>query len=862
MARLFKSKLLWIAVIVAALVGLYALVGFKFAPGLVRDHAIKYVRQHYGRELRVGEVRLDPFKLQAEIGDLAFPDADGTPMLGFRRLFVDFELASLWQRTLIFKDVIVEVPEVSAVIRRDGAMNLADLAPKKAAPPEESEESALPDVWLQSVAVKDGRVDFADLARTRPFKRKFSPVTFSLKDFRTTPEGGGFQLSASSEAGETFDWKGRFALAPKVSSQGELAIGGLQVPGVAEYLGDALPFNLSSGVVNLAGTYALALGREFDVELKLPKIELSGLGLRARGENDDWVSVPSVVLANTAVALPEQTVDLQSIVVSGLKARAWMSPDGSINLAALFAPADASATDAEPATAVASAASPPTATSARKTTATAGTGSGNPWQVRIASVDVANASIDFEDRMKEPAKQFAVAPLNVRVRNASLDLAQALPISIDAVINSHAPFKAEGTVTPEPLAAQLDVTLAKARMTILQPYVLPLADLTIKAGELGLRGKVRLDPSDAPGPDLSFDGDVTIDGFKSVDNALRKDLVNFRKVALGKLRVAMGPDAVSIDTITVSEPFARVIIGEEGVINIRAVLDPEGAAATLETRRAQAAAEATMTPAEKRRREKELAQAEARAAKARKASGGAVATPPPATLPAEGMPIRIREVRIDDGTMDFTDLYVQPNFAAEITRLGGTLAGLSSDPASHANLDLKGEVGEFSPVTISGEVQLFAFERHTDVGLRFENISLPIFNPYSGRLSGYAITKGKLTTEIHYLIQDRKLDAQHKIRIDQLEWGDATAAKGEATLPVKLATALLRDRNGVIELDIPVTGSIDDPTFRIGPIVWQVIKNILSKAVTAPFALLGSLFAGAEDAQFVDFAPGSADARP
>ena len=343
MARILKSKLVWAAAIVAALVGLYALVGFKVAPGLVRDQAIKYVRLNYGRELRIGEVRIDPFKLQAEIRDLAIPDADGSPMLGFRRLFVDFELASLWQRTLIFKDVIVDVPEVRAVIRRGGAMNLADLAPKKSAPSAESEDPALPAVWLQSVAVKDGRADFLDLARKRPFERKFSPVTFSLKDFRTTPEGGGFQLSASSEAGESFDWKGRFALAPKVSSHGELAIGGLQAPGVAEFLGDALPFDLTSGVVNLAGTYALALGKEFDVKLKLPKIELTGLGLRARGQSDDWVTVPSVVLSNTAVALPEQTVDLASIVVSGLKAQAWMSPDGSINLVSLVAPADASA---------------------------------------------------------------------------------------------------------------------------------------------------------------------------------------------------------------------------------------------------------------------------------------------------------------------------------------------------------------------------------------------------------------------------------------------------------------------------------------------------------------------------------------
>ena len=109
MARIFKSKLAWAAALVAALVGLYALIGFKVAPGLVRDQAIKYVRQTYGRELRIGEVKLDPFKLQAEIRNLTFPDADGSPMLGFRRLFVDFELASLWQRTLIFKDVIVEV---------------------------------------------------------------------------------------------------------------------------------------------------------------------------------------------------------------------------------------------------------------------------------------------------------------------------------------------------------------------------------------------------------------------------------------------------------------------------------------------------------------------------------------------------------------------------------------------------------------------------------------------------------------------------------------------------------------------------------------------------------------------------------
>jgi hypothetical protein len=214
------------------------------------------------------------------------------------------------------------------------------------------------------------------------------------------------------------------------------------------------------------------------------------------------------------------------------------------------------------------------------------------------------------------------------------------------------------------------------------------------------------------------------------------------------------------------------------------------------------------------------------------------------------------------GTMDFADFSVQPNFAAAIESLGGVITGMSCDPNARATVKLDGNVGAYSPVLISGTTQPFAFDRYTDITMKFENISLPVFNPYSGKFAGYNIAKGKLFTDLHYQIDNRKLEAKHKIRIDQLEWGEATASKEEATLPVKFATSLLKDVNGVINLDIPVSGTLDDPTLRIGPIVWQVIKNILAKAVTAPFKALGALFKGAEEAQFIDFAPGSAVLDP
>jgi hypothetical protein len=528
---------------------------------------------------------------------------------------------------------------------------------------------------------------------------------------------------------------------------------------------------------------------------------------------------------------------VQKVTLDGLEADAWMSADRSINLEQLFA----TGPSAEPQVAA------PPATPATPAT---------PWTITVGGVELTNAAVAFEDRTLTPASRFDLAPVNLRVSDVSLDLSRPLPVQLDAVINGHARFDASGTLTPEPLAAELDVKLAKARMQILQPYVLPVADLTITGGELDVAGKATLAPPGGDAPEMAFAGDVAIDGFRSVDNSLKQDLVSFRRLELSKLRYAMAPDSLTIDRVLVRQPYARVIISPEQVVNIAAVLDPQGTAEALAQRRAEAAAEAARSPAERRRLEKEQAAAERAAAKARK--DGPVPPPVQEPAPADTFPIRIREIRVDGGRMNFSDFFVKPNFSADVQQLSGTITGASSAFDSRAKVRLTGKLDEFSPVSIQGELQPFAFDRYTDLGLKFENISLPIFNPYSTPLAGYNIAKGKLTTDLHYTIVDRKLDAQHKIRIDQLEWGEATATQGEATLPVKFATSLLKDKDGVINLDVPVGGTLDDPSFRIGPIIWQVIKNIIVKAVTAPFSLLGSLFAGAEEAQYIDFAPGEA----
>jgi uncharacterized protein involved in outer membrane biogenesis len=845
MPKFFKSKLFWAAAVPLALVGLYAVLGFKVAPGIVRDQAQAFVREHYARELAIGEISIHPFKLQAEVRNLSLPDADGKPMLGFERLFVDFELSSLWNRAFTFKDVIVEAPAARVVLRPDGSLNLADLAL-----PEEEPESPTPSVWIQSLAVDRGAIEFTDEARSKPITRKFEDAGFGLKDFRTTPDGGDFSFVARSPNDETFEWKGRFAVEPAISSEGEFKLGNLQAAGLLDFLGDARPFHATRGSIGLSGSYRVVLGDEIELGVDIPTVELKDFSFRARGADADWVQFPSLLISGTRLALPAQTVQVDKVVLDGLTAQAWLAADGTVNLQQML---DFSALEAEASAPPATSDAPGSAAAAPAPAAPA-----RPWTVALGGFELTNAKVAFEDRSAEPYKSFELAPVNLRVADISLDLARPLPVELDATINGHALFDAKGTLTPEPLAADFDISFAKARMQLLQPWVLPVADLTITGGELNVTGKATLAPPGQDRPEVTFAGEVTIDGFRSVDNALKQDFVNFDRLTLAKVSYAMAPDALSIDTVTVRNPYARVIISPEQVINIAAVLDPQGTAAALEARRAAAAAEAAMTPAERRRaaREKEAAAEAEEKAKQAARKAGKTAAPVEQPVPPDTFPIRIRELRIEGGRMNFSDYFVQPNFSADVQDLSGTVGGISSAFESHAKVDLAGKLGEFSPVSIRGELQPFAFDRYTDIGLKFENISLPILNPYSTPLAGYAIAKGKLTTDLHYRIENRNLDAQHKIRVDQLEWGEATATQGEATLPVKFATALLKDRHGVISLDVPVAGTLDDPTFRIGPIVWQVIKNIIAKAVTAPFALLGSLFAGAEEAQFVDFAPG------
>jgi hypothetical protein len=839
-----KTKAFRISAVAALLVALYALAGFVFAPKILRSALLQDIPKTLGATPTVGDIHINPFLFQVEIKDFSLAAPGGEKLAGFRRLFVDFELSSIWHRAYSFADIDIDAPAVNAVVAPDGQLNLLQLTPKSAPAQPPQKKEPLPNIRIGRFKVSNGLVTYDDRSRPSEFAARLEPINFELDSFTTGVEGGRFTFTGSSKLGERVEWHGHVSVQP-VESDGEFQIDGLQAHTIWEYVEDRLSFAVNSGTIDLNATYKFSLSDAVDLKAAISKIAIHDLAVRPKESSIDWVAVPSLLLSGITVDLANKQAHADSLTLTGVKLTTWLEPDGSFNLLKLAQPPpsvpNSPATPAGPSAASAvaipaPAAAPPAAAAPQ-------------WQFALGEFELREGSISAEDRSTSPAAQVLLAPFSLKVAGASLDLTKPVTLSLDTRINDAGSMSASGDVTPQPLSANLALKLDGVELKTLQPYIVKHTSMTLLSGRLSGDVKVRYG---ANKPAMQAAGNISIAGLHTVDNALHDDFINWERLDLSGIAFQHDPDRLDIEQVTARKLFARVIIEPDTSLNVTRVLAGPGATVIAPAApggtpvAATAPIHAEPTPTAPRA---------AKHAPIKSAKNAASAPPPESAT----MPMAIKKIVLHASQANFTDLSVQPNFSTGIQSIEGTVIGLSSKENSRARVDIHGAVDAFSPVSITGEVNVLSAALYTDLALSFRNMELSTFNPYSGKFAGYNITKGKLTTELHYKVEGRKLDAQHHITVDELEFGDKTASKDAVSLPIKLAVALLKDRNGVIDLDIPVTGTLDDPSFRLGPIIWKVFVNILEKAVTAPFALLGALFGGGPDLQFIDFQPGAAD---
>jgi uncharacterized protein involved in outer membrane biogenesis len=795
-----RPRTRWILLGVSALVlAGYAAAGFFVVPRVARSQIESFVAETLHRRIALGEIAFNPFTLEANISDLKLTEADGAPLISFRHLRINAELASLWRRGVVFKEIELVAPEVEVVIAPDGSLNLARLAPP--AGPRQDKPKAddgLLRLHIGRLAVSDGRVGFQDGTRAHPFSTALTPIGFSLTDFRTdVGHRNGYSFTAATKAGEKLEWTGAFTVQP-LGSTGTFGLSDLRLATLDDYLEGDLPVKLASGTVTLRGSYDFDL-QPLSLEVTLPSINVRDLSLAERGSAAKApVVVPQIDVQNVAFSLSRRDVGVQRLDVRGAHIDLLRERNGSINLTRLVktSPASSPAKPAEQAAL--------------------------PWTIHADVIALDGATVVAEDRTTSPPARMRLTPIGVAINDWTTAPKARPKVDVKIGIDGRGVLAVRGDVGLEPPSAALAINLQGFPLPSLQPYVAQATAMKVHSGRLGVKGNLAFTaPANAPLAS-KFSGEMRIDDLRTTDDKPDEDFVKWRTLAVTGIQFQQRPDRLLIERIVAREPYARVIIAEDASVNIARVLVPHKDADRTDADRTVASEKG-------------------------KAAG--------ASAP---LPIAIRTVQVIDGSANFADNSVQPSFATGIGGLNGQVTGLSSDPKSRAQVALTGSVDQYSPVDLTGEVNLLSADVYTRLALSFRNIELTTFNPYSGKFAGYNISRGKLSTEMKYHVEERKLEAQHHIVVDNLEFGDQTHSKDAAPIPIKLGVALLKDRRGVIEVDLPVSGTLDDPQFHLGTIIWKGIVGMLGSIVRAPFKALGAMFGSGEDLQFVEFQPGSA----
>jgi outer membrane protein OmpA-like peptidoglycan-associated protein len=217
------------------------------------------------------------------------------------------------------------------------------------------------------------------------------------------------------------------------------------------------------------------------------------------------------------------------------------------------------------------------------------------------------------------------------------------------------------------------------------------------------------------------------------------------------------------------------------------------------------------------------------------------------------------------GTATFRDESIAPPVQAGLHDLTGTVKGLSSKQMARAEVNLSGKIDKVAPLKVAGTINPLTEDTFTDLTIRFDNVDLTTAAPYTGKYVGYPIRKGKLFLDLVYKVSQKQLEAENKVAVDQLTFGEKTDSPDATSLPVPLAIALLKDRQGRIDIDLPIRGDLKDPDFRYGKAVWATLGNLLTKMVASPFALMGKLVPGGgdgEELQHLAFQPGSTTLDP
>ncbi len=438
-----------------------------------------------------------------------------------------------------------------------------------------------------------------------------------------------------------------------------------------------------------------------------------------------------------------------------------------------------------------------------------------PFVVKLDRVSLADGRVLFTDASKEGPVRLALGGIKLEARGLSTGPGSRGSFELSSKINDRCTLGASATLGLKPLDCEAKLDLAGFEPAWVQPYFTDKVRILLTRGSCTLAGTLKVSKDTSLKPRVAFSGKAALSDFVSLDKATSEDFLRCRALSLNSMKLGLNPGFVDIGTVAVRGLSSRVIVARDGTLNVTSVVKKGGK--------------------------------------------------PKKTAPGPGggkktfEKIAIGQVVVDGARVLFVDRSVREGYSAELSRLKGTVRGISSSRSSRADVKLSGLLNRSAPVLLTGRINPFKENLYVNLHTSLTDLDLSPMTPYAGTYVGYAVDKGKLSLDLTYLIDRKNLDSQNNIFIDQFTFGQGMESPRATKLPVRFAVSLLKDARGRIDLKIPVKGRTDDPQFSVWGIVLTVLKNLVVKAATSPFALLEAMYPGASESNAVEFAYGSDD---
>ncbi|VVP47751.1 DUF748 domain-containing protein [Pseudomonas fluorescens] len=787
---------------------LYSLLGFLILPGIALRVANQQLAHYATVPAHLQRIEINPFSLEVSLWGLVIGEP-GKEQVGFERLYANLQLDSLWTKAVHLSEIELDKAKTEILFGKDGRLNLLGLFKIPASEPTPADPDAKPfPLRVERINLVGGSVHFQDLRPSEPIEFIYDKLDLELKHLSTLPDDSAdMTLVAIGPAGGQVDWTGNFSLIP-LASEGKLKITDGKMKSFWPYVRDAVPLDLESGVLSLSTDYKLNLSKETELLLSNVAVSIAPFAIKAP-DGRPLAKLDRLDISETTVDLAKQHVVVGKIRSHKLETWAALEADGQLDWQKLFASQPskpAAKAKAEPASTPAAADSPTPEP----------VPPGKPWQVLLKDVQLRDSLVHLADRKAQPAVALEVGPLNLDLQNFDSLNGSPFNLKLDTGVGKQGKILADGLFNLAPVSAKLKVQTKDIDLRVAQSYITPFIRLELRSGMLGSDLAVDLKSTEP----LAFTvtGRAQVDQLHTLDTLKTRDFLKWQQLVLEGLSYQHG-DSLSIDKVNLFQPYARFMINEDRTTNIDDLLIPQ--------------------PPD---------------TGARTTAGKPASNNKP-------LGVHIGGIAINDGSANFADFSLTPNFATAAQQLNGQIGTIDSRQAKPASVDIKGKVDRYAPVTIKGAVNPFDPMASLDIATSFKRVELTTLTPYSGKFAGYRIRKGRLNLDLHYLIIKGQLKAENKVVVEQLQLGEKVDSPDAVSLPLKLAIALLKDVDGKISIELPVTGDLNNPQFSVMPIVWQTLRNLIVKAAAAPFKMIGGLVSGggSEDLGTVSFAAGSSD---